>query len=410
MATNVDTELAQLVRETTEDFRVNTRVYSDPDIFELEMERIFERGWVFIAHESELPNGGDYKTTNIGRQPIIVTRNSDTNQVHVFFNRCRHRGTTVCQEEFGQSNFFRCAYHGWVYNSGGELVGVPKPEGYGKAFKQEELGLTPLPRIKNYKGFIFGSCSPEGESFEEHMGNALAYLDRFASLGPDGVSVAPGIHKGVYPGNWKLQLENTVDGYHFTTLHEGYMKIVSKRATNPSNYARLQDQTKTWDLGNGHAVLEIEPGGLHAKGDPRVPNMVLRHRLGQSGPGYNISVFPNVAFLFSQIRVIQPISVDKTEVTLYPIMLKGAEEAINKDLMWEHVDFYGPGGFAAPDDQEIFSRLQKGFKARGNEWALFLRGIEYEKAEADGSRWSGQQDESSQRAIHRQWKRLMTGA
>ncbi|HZP26126.1 MAG TPA: Rieske 2Fe-2S domain-containing protein, partial [Dehalococcoidia bacterium] len=110
MVTRAGIDVDELVQEG----RVNSRVYGDPEIFDLEMEKIFHRGWVYVAHETELPDGGDYKLTYIGKHPVIVARSSDDNQIRVFFNRCRHRGATVCQLEYGNSNYFRCAYHGWV--------------------------------------------------------------------------------------------------------------------------------------------------------------------------------------------------------------------------------------------------------------------------------------------------------
>ena len=151
-----DDGLADLVR----DDRVNSRIYTDPEIFEAEMERIFHRGWVYVAHETEIPEPGDYKTTMVGRQPVIVNRSSDDAEVQVMFNRCRHRATTVCDQHAGNANYFRCPYHGWTYNSCGELVGVPYREGYGDDFDMEDLGLVHVGPGRQLPGFRLRQSEP----------------------------------------------------------------------------------------------------------------------------------------------------------------------------------------------------------------------------------------------------------
>ena len=125
------------------------------------MERIFGRTWVYLGHDCEISQDGDYKTTTIGTHPVIVARLAD-GSVTALLNRCRHRGATVCQHEVGNSRFFRCAYHAWTYANDGKLIGVPMPAGYGPSFKREEHGLATVPRIASHRGFIFGSMVPDG--------------------------------------------------------------------------------------------------------------------------------------------------------------------------------------------------------------------------------------------------------
>ncbi|HXG36833.1 MAG TPA: Rieske 2Fe-2S domain-containing protein [Dehalococcoidia bacterium] len=389
----IDTD--ELVLESNLDFRVHRRVYTDPEIFELEMEKIFHRSWVYVAHETELPDGGNYKSTTIGRQPVIITRNSDDGRIYGFINSCRHRGSTVCQQEYGTSNYFRCAYHGWVYNNRGELVGLPSQEGYGSEFDIKKMGLLPLPRMDTYRGFIFASLSSEGPSLREHLGNAMPYIDKFVEMGPQGIEVKAGTHKFGYDANWKWQLDNTVDGYHAQFTHQSYFEIVAHRLGK--SLPRDPSAAHVWDLGNGHAVLDILPGGINASDQ-------LRGMM--TTPGYNMIVFPNLALLFAQVRRITPIAVNRTEVTQQPVLLKGVAPEINTRRVREHEDFYGPGGFAAPDDWEMYGRCQKAL-ATGDMWVILSRGLEYEKVAPDGSRYSTQDDESSQRAVYRQWKRIM---
>jgi len=399
MVTKPKLDLDELVKEG----RVNSRVYNDPAIFEMEMEKIFHRTWVYVGHESELPDGGDYKSTFIGRRPVILSRSSDDGQIHAFFNRCRHRGSTVCQQEYGNSNYFRCAYHGWVYNNHGDLVGVPFEEGYGNDFDKDKIGLMRVPRVGSYRGFIFASVSPEGHSLDEHLGNAKLGLDFITS---QDLVLGRGHHKFFFNGNWKLQMENTVDGYHVGTLHKAYFEIVERRTGRP--VMMNADAGRTRDLGNGHNTLADDPY------DPGF-------QVGPMGLNFNLGIFPNIDILAletmlpTQIRHIRPIAVNRTEVTLHPLLKKGASPEVNFDRLRRYEEFYGPGGFASPDDWEIFSRINNGLQAdneddKENHWVLHLRGLDTEEVDDErGIRTNrGGFGEASQRAIYRHWKQVMS--
>ncbi len=149
-------EIAKLV----EPGRVHRRVYADPDVFELEMERIFGRAWLFVGHASQVPNPGDYITTELGRQPIIMTRHHD-GRVHVLLNRCTHRGAKVVNERQGNAARLVCCYHGWSYDTDGKLLGVPVPEGCGEGFDRAAFGLARAPRVGEYRGFVFASLAAQ---------------------------------------------------------------------------------------------------------------------------------------------------------------------------------------------------------------------------------------------------------
>ncbi|RYF50121.1 MAG: aromatic ring-hydroxylating dioxygenase subunit alpha, partial [Comamonadaceae bacterium] len=205
----------------TDKWQVSGRIYRDSSIFEKEMTSVFGRTWVYIAHESEIPSGGDYKTAYIGQQPVIVSRSSDDNSISVMFNRCRHRGSAVCQQEFGNSNFFRCAYHGWTYSSSGRLIGVPFDDGYGESFDKTSMGLSHVAAVQSYRGFIFATLAGDIDDLETYLGHARQYLDFIADLGNGGgIELTSHAHKLVYHGNWKLQIENTIDPYHFSFTHQ----------------------------------------------------------------------------------------------------------------------------------------------------------------------------------------------
>src|ERR1700682_1333280 len=151
--------------------RINGRIYYDPAIFREELDKIWYREWVYVAHESEVPEPGDYVTRQIGLQPVIVSRD-DAGKVHLLLNRCTHRGNTICQSERGNSHAFRCAYHGWTFSSRGDLVGVPYAAGYGTSFRKEEYPLAKVPRVGSYRGLIFASLSHDGPALEDRLGPA----------------------------------------------------------------------------------------------------------------------------------------------------------------------------------------------------------------------------------------------
>jgi phenylpropionate dioxygenase-like ring-hydroxylating dioxygenase large terminal subunit len=245
--------------------RVHSRLYVDPQIFTDEIQRIFNRGWVYVGHEGEVPRAGDFVLKRIGQQPVIMVRDQE-GRVELLLNRCRHRAATVCAEERGNTRAFRCAYHGWTFRLNGELSGVPYPEAYDKSFRKRDWGLTRVPRVAAYRGFVFGSLSPAGVTLEEHLGHAARELDMFVGLSQAGdVEVRSGINKYEYRGNWKLAVENSMDGYHPNFTHQSFVDELMKKirshpspehqsAFNPKSFSPGGGITK--DLGNGHVMLD----------------------------------------------------------------------------------------------------------------------------------------------------------
>lgn len=389
----------------TADWRLHGSVYRSEEVFEAEMERIFSRTWVFVGHESEVAEPGDYKTTTIGRQPVILCRGADDGAVRVLMNRCRHRGATVCQGRTGTANYFRCSYHGWTYHNNGKLVGVPFEDGYGAGFDKESLGLVSAPRVASHQGFVFASLSPEGISLREHLGPALEYLDFIAALGPDGVTFDGGVQRMAYDGDWKLQLENTIDIYHFNFVHRTYLKLLEKRSGEKSEFVKQVRSNEGWttlDLGHGHSAHDYgqwrDAGGTDGKG----PGIAI------GNIPFNLIVFPNLGFVGAQARVILPVDVNRTEVEIYPMLLAGADEAVNRKLLQDHEGFYGPASFGLPDDLEVgFERVERGLQAKVDDWVVMQRGMDMEKDRGDGVLVGRSADEVPQRAFYRAWKALM---
>ena len=223
-------------------FRVDRRTFADPAIFEMELDRVFGSGWVFLAHEGQLKKPGDILTTHIGRVPILLTRNKQ-GLLRGMINSCAHRGTLLARSQRGNQSVLACSYHGWCYDLDGVNVFVKDREtgGYPKAFDQCDLNLTPLAKFQSYRGFLFGSLSPNVESLEDHLGDVRTFLDLIVDQSQQGIEVLKGSSTYTYDGNWKLQAENGVDGYHFTTVHANYVRLVMRRAESGNDKVKALD-------------------------------------------------------------------------------------------------------------------------------------------------------------------------
>jgi phenylpropionate dioxygenase-like ring-hydroxylating dioxygenase large terminal subunit len=225
--------LADLVRETADTFEVHTDTYTSPAVFDAEMRTIFESGWVFVAHESQVREPGDYRTTSMGTQPVVVSRHED-GRLYVLLNRCRHRGTVVCRAETGHSNYFRCPYHNWSYANDGTLAGVAMADGWPEEFDKVAWGLKRVPRVDSYRGLVFASMAETGPSLAEHLAPIRRYVDAWFDRSPVGtITVLPTAHRYPYQGNWKWQAENGHDGYHGNYVHESWQRVLARAGEAP---------------------------------------------------------------------------------------------------------------------------------------------------------------------------------
>jgi phenylpropionate dioxygenase-like ring-hydroxylating dioxygenase large terminal subunit len=398
--------------------RVHSSLYTDATVFADEMEKIFHRGWVYVGHASEVPNRGDFRLKRIGAKPVIMVRDHN-GRVNLLLNRCRHRGATVCQDERGTARAFQCSYHGWTYRLTGELSGVPYPDGYDESFRREDYGLAKVPRIGEYRGLIFASLSPDGISLDEHLGHARDQIDLFADLSPEGeIEVSGGTHKYDFPANWKLQIENSVDGYHPPFVHETILAARERRLGRKLDTYGAESRVLTRNLAGGHTMLDFRQceAGRNLNitvtyNDAYIAALERRYgkartaEIVQAG-GTHLLVFPNLVIIGVQIRVIMPMHANRTLVNVYPTLLKGVSDEINLARLRGHEAFFGSAGGGSPDDTEIFERAQAGFAATAEPWVWFRRAM-FERPES-GTVVGQLMDELPQRAIWEQWKRMMT--
>jgi phenylpropionate dioxygenase-like ring-hydroxylating dioxygenase large terminal subunit len=406
--------------------RIHASLYTDPDILADEFDKIFHRGWVYVGHVGEIPNLGDFRLKKIGRQPVIMVRD-ENGEVRLLLNRCRHRGSTVCQVEAGNTKTFRCAYHGWTYRNNGELAGVTYQEGYGGSLRKEDFGLLQVPRMELYRGFIFGSLSPAGITLDDHLGGpAKEQIDLFVDLSPEGeIQVRAGVHKFDYPANWKFQLENAMDGYHPNFTHQTFLDMIQEQIGVRPDVFNGNSSGESRDLGNGHVMLDYRRYNREyaervrsvlpttpADEDYRA-RMVARYGIERSAEilnagGTHTLIFPNLILIGVQIRVPQPIAVDHTEVTLYPTTLKGVSAELNSARLRGHEAFFGPAGMGQPDDVEMFARMQQGIQGDIEPWILISRGMHRERRDDDGTLVGHATDEVTLRGIWSHYLKIIS--
>ena len=416
-------------RELVRDDRIHGRLYYDEEIFREEMERIFSRVWVYVGHESEVAEPGEFVTRWIGSQPVILVRDN-RRSLNLLLNRCRHRGNTICQIEKGNAGGgFRCAYHGWTYANNGDLVGVTYGAGADpRDFRKEDYGLNRV-ALESYKGFLFGNLNPNGTSLESQLGRSIRLIDQILDQSPTGeVTVRGGALKHMYRANWKMAVENVVDSYHPLFLHSSTFKMIDSAGKfdwdsiyGPGGNARVRD------LGNGHAQIDFSaqnrkagsflhsPISATARKDyveglaARIGRERASDILADGDPHFEI--FPNFNYLPpGEIRIIRPVGVAETHIYYFPVLFKGAPDEINLERHQQVCLLHGSAGVIAPDDIDVYERNQEGFRARADEWLILNRGIRSEVREEDGAIVGMAYEETTQRGIWREYRDLMTRA
>ena len=403
--------------------RVHGSLYTDPRIFADELARIWYRTWVYVGHESEVAEPGDYVRKTLGRQDVIMTRGTD-GAVRLLLNRCAHRANLVCEAERGNAKSFRCPYHGWTYKNTGELIGFPFNQGYGgKGTIESELSLASVPRVAEHQGFVFGSMAADGPDLADHLGEAAGELDRLARLSPEGkVELTAGWLRHRTRANWKLLAENETDGYHPQFVHGSIFSV-----TQSPIGALYSDKSTavTRNLGHGHSENDLRPEFRRA-GEPmrwfgttpeRVPGYVSRMRaaygeaaeqiLVEGAP--HVMVFPNLFVAEIQVFVIQPVSAGECVQHSTAVQLAGAEE-LNRRMISQSVGSVGPAGMLLADDTEMYERNQRGVAMLRPEWLDLRRGLHRERTDERGLTVGTATDETGMRGFWAHYRSLMEAA
>lgn len=357
MATEVRDDLYGL-EDVPPERIVDNRVYYDPRIFQAERERVIERCWMVVAHESDLAEPGDFVAPKVAGSELLVTRDGE-GELHGFYNTCRHRGSLVTLEERGHASFFRCPYHFWCYGLDGRLTSIPGEEAYeGSGFEKSRSGLVPV-RVESVFGLVFVNLSGDAPPLREWLGGAVDVLARPLADGDFEVFLR---EKLPAKANWKVFAENARDGYHVPFVHP-----IFRKSSPPGQYHLLE---------NGHAVQElgVDPEGL----EPEVWEQARKYPFPgvEEGEGYVLNIFPDIAITlrYNMVSVAWQSFDDVGNVVLedHTLGLKGdtpemrAARKASRDL-W----------FANPvelEDHPIFEAQQRGVQSRGVRFSLIARG------------------------------------
>lgn len=219
--------------------RLPAGLVANAELYELEAERVFGPCWQFLAHETEVPQAGDYVVRYLAGSSIIVVRGED-GTVRAMANSCRHRGTMLCRTEMGNTSHFRCPYHGWTYKNTGTLAGVPAQQDvYGVEMDKSMWSLTPVPHVDNYGGLIFGCLDDKAPSLADYLGDMTWYLDLITKRSPGGLEVRGEPQRWIIDANWKLGSDNFVgDAYHTLMTHRSGWNSVWFRRIRSSHHGQ----------------------------------------------------------------------------------------------------------------------------------------------------------------------------
>lgn len=396
-ATSVD-ELLDRVEKSMQNDLVPAEIFNSEDVFRAEIERIFTQTWVFVAHESELPNAGDFVQRRIGVDPVIVTRTGE-GELNVLSNYCRHRGTQVCQTDAGNSRFFTCPYHGWTYANDGRLIGTPMMQrAYGEPLDPDAWSLKKAPRVASYNGFVFAALSDDVPSLEEWLsGGASWMIDTIMNLAPGGMRVAGPPERYIVHGDWKTAGENFAgDVYHLPTLHFSIQEVEMIQSIQFTC-----DISRTYEFANGHSFIghnwtdAIGPFFTHW-GYGAIPGYVENFDLSgydetqkwvaEHCPPTVGTIFPNFSFIrifsplpdgppgvFTSFRQWQPVAPGTIELWNWQFVFDFQdEESAQRDYVGGQYCF-GSGGLFEQDDTVAWEGVQR---AAASPW-MRREGLEF---------------------------------
>ena len=390
------------IRALVQGHQVHRDVYTSPDVYRAEMRRLFTDAWVFVGHDSQVPKPGDYFTTQLGDQPVIMVRHGD-GAVHVLYNRCPHKGTKIAIDRSGNTGkFFRCPYHAWSFRTDGCLLAIPLKKGYegtGLEQTQSGKGMKPVGAVHNHRGFVFARLAEEGIGFAEFFGDSLSSIDNMVDRSPEGrLEVSGPPLRYLHKCNWKMLVENQTDTCHPMVAHESsagtavriYKEMGEPQPRPPamqiiapfmSPYEFFEGMgIRTWPNGHGHTGVNMSihsnydaiPGYFEAMteayGAERAKAILDENR-------HNTVYFPNIMVKapLQQLRVFIPLAADRTLVESYVYRMVGApDQLVAMSAMYNRM-INAPTSIVGHDDLEMYERAQEGLAANGIEWVNVQR-------------------------------------
>ncbi|TPG37311.1 aromatic ring-hydroxylating dioxygenase subunit alpha [Mycobacterium hodleri] len=388
---------------------------TSPEVHRAEIERIFSTSWLYVGHESEIPEPGDFVRRPLAGRPVFMVRGAKTGNINVFHNTCTHRGALVCRQDAGNAKAFACFYHAWTFDTEGQLKGVPDRDAYADGVDFAGLGLKALARVASYRGFVFGSFNPDIVDLETYLADAKAYLDLVIDGCGGDVEIVRGTNEYSFDANWKLLVENSIDGYHAQSTHDTYFKYLASIGTDLHGGV----SGRAVPLGNGHAVIEYTApwGRPVAKWEPLFGDEArheidrlraeLEQRHGKERAhlmcemNRNLLIYPNLIvndIMAVTVRTFFPPAPGAVDVTAWQLAPRNELASLRQRRLDSFLTFLGPGGFATPDDLEALESCQRGYEGGGVEWNDISRGM---------GRGPMANDEEQMREFWRRWQLQM---
>jgi nitrite reductase/ring-hydroxylating ferredoxin subunit len=403
---------------------INRQIFVDQEIYQGELKNIFAKCWLYLCHTSQLPQAGDYFSTYMGEDPILVTRDS-AGQIRAFLNSCRHRGMRVCRSDAGNARAFVCPYHGWTYDNAGKLAGVPRFEtGYFSELEREKWGLLEVAKLEIYKGMVWANWDPQATTLISYLSGMTPYLDMVIDRMEGGLECVGGMQKWTIDANWKFAADNFVgDMYHVPVTHRSNNAIGLRKPWGDLGYQISP--------GNGHGVGG-EFGGL-AEGTEAVTEYTpyvkkMRERLA-AGKGEVVNkivplghgtIFPNFSFLdtlrFRTFRVWHPRGPDKMEIYAWCMVDATLPDKLKEEVRQQYIFTFGPSGMFEQEDGENWSQCTaatRGWIGRHLDFN-YQMGLNHERPVGEAletdlpGRMGGIWSEINQRGFYQRWSELMT--
>mgnify|MGYP003627410786 FL=1 len=365
---------------------ISRDIFTNQAVYDDELERIFARSWLFVGHESHIPENGDYMLSRMGEESVIFNRDRN-GRLHVFLNNCRHRGMRVCRYDNGNSRKFACPFHAWVFSDEGKLIGVPKLEsGYHNELDRSQWGLIEA-RVASYHGYVFACWDEQAPEFEDYLGDLRFYFDDYCEL-PDGThgdwEAFGGVFKWRVPCNWKFGAENFGGDYYHNPSHASVDAVVLSPAGTKGRHT-YDTVSKTREL---HKLNILTKEGHNARGElfkddydyvPTYQEMAVvedyfrdcyarrQSKLGEKARwyGHGGTIFPNVSYSngVQSMGTWNPCGPHETEIWRIFLAPKAAPDEVKNVLRHYVIRYQGPSGLTEQDDMENWASAHEG--ARG---------------------------------------------